>query len=186
MHAMVYHVPSFMRMHNGIKKFTGQGRESVIHYDSVMCITSPIPHSLTLHAYESPLFPYVPTGTEKNNDDCRRIHLNKSNKWDAATDVLLVMKRIEALSGHQRTPRAYEKRNNNYWQQELKDRREQCKRRRMQNDSSCSEIDHGDHINVANMSLSELQEGLKTFGIKTRVRNLKRLQEMYEDALANQ
>jgi hypothetical protein len=25
MHAMVYHVPRFMQMHEGIKKFTGQG-----------------------------------------------------------------------------------------------------------------------------------------------------------------
>lgn len=26
MHGMVYHVPYFMRQHNGIKKFTGQGK----------------------------------------------------------------------------------------------------------------------------------------------------------------
>lgn len=25
MHAMVYHVPKFMELHGGIKKFTGQG-----------------------------------------------------------------------------------------------------------------------------------------------------------------
>lgn len=26
MHSLVYHVPTFMRRHNGIKKFTGQGK----------------------------------------------------------------------------------------------------------------------------------------------------------------
>lgn len=38
------------------------------------------------------------TGVEKLNDVCRRIHLVKSNKWDATKDVLLVGKRIELLS----------------------------------------------------------------------------------------
>jgi hypothetical protein len=27
-------------------------------------------------------------GIDKNNDDCRRIHLSKTNKWDAPGDVL--------------------------------------------------------------------------------------------------
>ena len=62
-------------------------------------------------------------GIEKNNDDCRRIHLNKSNKWDAAKDVLLVSKRVEALSSLQRTPRAYNKRNVQYWDHDLKAKR---------------------------------------------------------------
>ena len=45
---------------------------------------------------------------KKNNDDCRRIHLNKSNKWDAPADVLLgLSKRIERLSRHQRTPQGH-------------------------------------------------------------------------------
>jgi len=45
----------------------------------------------------------VKTGTEKKNDDCRRFHINKSNKWDAANDVLLVMKRLETLSSIETT-----------------------------------------------------------------------------------
>ena len=36
-------------------------------------------------------------GVEKLNDDCRRIHLQQSNKWDAAKDVLMVGKRIKML-----------------------------------------------------------------------------------------
>lgn len=40
----------------------------------------------------------------EKNDDCRRIHLQKSNKWDASKDVLLVLKRQEHLSNFERTP----------------------------------------------------------------------------------
>ena len=29
MHSMVYHVPRFMEKHQGIKKFTGQGKEMI-------------------------------------------------------------------------------------------------------------------------------------------------------------
>ncbi|CAB3983391.1 Hypothetical predicted protein [Paramuricea clavata] len=37
-------------------------------------------------------------GVEKLNDDCRRVHLQRSNKWDAAKDVLLVGKRVKHLA----------------------------------------------------------------------------------------
>ena len=30
MHAMVYHVPKFMEVHKGIKKFTGQGNDKTV------------------------------------------------------------------------------------------------------------------------------------------------------------
>ncbi len=55
------------------------------------------------------------------------------------------------------------------------------------------EMDKEDHINetnnssnapnVENMSPKELCDGLRKYGIKTRVRNVKRLQEMFLDAL---
>jgi len=35
---------------------------------------------------------------EKKNDDCRHLHLQKSNKWDAPKDVLLALKRQEHLN----------------------------------------------------------------------------------------
>ena len=35
-HAMVYHVPHFMRIHNGIRKFSGQGK-----YISYSMLTEP-------------------------------------------------------------------------------------------------------------------------------------------------
>jgi len=74
---------------------------------------------------------YFNIGTEKNNDDCRRFHLNKSNKWDAASDVLKVMKWLERLRSIERTPRNYTKRKNEYWHNDIKEKRENNKRRRL-------------------------------------------------------
>ncbi|CAB4025473.1 Hypothetical predicted protein [Paramuricea clavata] len=54
-------------------------------------------------------------GVQKLNDDCRRIHSQKSNKWDAAKDVLQVEERLRYLSDLQRTPRQYNKKADEYW-----------------------------------------------------------------------
>ena len=55
MHALVYHVPMFIKTLNNFRQFTGQG-------------------------------------TEKNNDDAKKIYLQNSDtgKWDAVWDVLLL------------------------------------------------------------------------------------------------
>jgi hypothetical protein len=55
--------------------------------------------------------------------DCRRIHLQRSNKWDAPKDVLLVEKRIENLSDYERAPRKYRKQDANYWEMDIKESR---------------------------------------------------------------
>lgn len=62
-------------------------------------------------------------GVEKKNDDCRKIHLHRSNKWDAAKDALLVLFRQELLTGHERTPRKYRKRKAEYWEHSIKEKR---------------------------------------------------------------
>lgn len=109
--------------------------------------------------------------------------MSKSNKWDAAGDVLRVMKRMETLSEHQRTPREYNKRKSVYWDSELNERRakQKCQLQQSCEDASSSQVDVAD-----TMSADELREGLKRFGIQTRVRKLTRLQEMYRQALKNQ
>lgn len=61
-------------------------------------------------------------GVEKKNDDCRHIHLQKSNKWDASKDVLLVLKRQERLSNFERTPRQYNKTKAAYWENDIKEK----------------------------------------------------------------
>lgn len=123
-------------------------------------------------------------GTKKNNDDCRRIHLSKSNKWDATGDVLLAMKRVEATSEHQRTPRQYTTRSIQYWENDLLEKRAKHKRQRTTVDSTGRDAHNmSNEINLHQMSPADLRKELKILGFSTRVRNLKRLQEMYQDAL---
>ena len=54
-------------------------------------------------------------GVEKKNDDLRRYFHRKINRWDAATNVLLVEKRQEVLRDMQRTKRPYEKKDASFW-----------------------------------------------------------------------
>lgn len=55
------------------------------------------------------------TGVEKKNDDLRRYFHRKINRWDAATNLLLVEKRQEKLREKERPKRPYEKRDSTYW-----------------------------------------------------------------------
>lgn len=72
------------------------------------------------------------------------MHLNKSNRWDATRDVLLVAKRVEALSKLQRTPRAYQKRSAQYWEHDLKEKRAKQKHK--------MDDERQEHINLNNNS----------------------------------
>ena len=54
------------------------------------------------------------TGVEKN-DDLRRYFHRKINRWDAATNLLLVEKRQEELREEERAKQPYEKRDSSYW-----------------------------------------------------------------------
>jgi hypothetical protein len=60
-------------------------------------------------------------GVEKLNDNVRRIHLQKSNKWDAAKDVLMAEERLRVLSDLEREPRPYKKKADNYWLDGIKE-----------------------------------------------------------------
>ena len=55
------------------------------------------------------------TGVEKKNDDLRRYFHRKINRWDAATNLLLVEKRQEELREEERAKQPYEKRDSLYW-----------------------------------------------------------------------
>ena len=55
------------------------------------------------------------TGVEQKIDDLRRYFHRKINRWDAATNVLLIEKRQEVLRIMERTKRPYEKRNTSFW-----------------------------------------------------------------------
>ncbi len=65
---------------------------------------------------------------EKLNDDCRCIHLQTSNKWDAANSVLQIDKRLRHLSDLQQTPRQYKKKSAEYWESGIGESRSKCPR----------------------------------------------------------
>ena len=54
-------------------------------------------------------------GVEKKNDDLRKYYHRKINRWDAATNLLLVEKRQEVLREKQRNKRPYEKKDSTFW-----------------------------------------------------------------------
>lgn len=67
-----------------------------------------------MRKHGSPRF-FSGQGVEKKNDEMRRYFHRKINRWDAATTVLLVEKRQEALRGYQRETREYIKRKASFW-----------------------------------------------------------------------
>jgi hypothetical protein len=67
-------------------------------------------------------------GVEKNNDVARGIVLRKSNKWDATADVLRHEKRQWELKECERLPRSYEKKDDRYWESDIRENRKKRKR----------------------------------------------------------
>ncbi|XP_028394537.1 uncharacterized protein LOC114518738 [Dendronephthya gigantea] len=144
---------------------------------------TPYMHSMVYHApffmsKHSGLSKFTGQGVEKKNDDCRRIHLFKSNKWDAAKDVLLVSKRLENLQDYERKPREYIKKNAEYWDTTIKEKRSLLRKSIQTPDEHNQEQDA-----VAEMSPPEIRAKLKKMGYPTKVRNAKRLQELYQIAI---
>ena len=93
-------------------------------------------------------------------------------------DVLLVLKRQEHLDSFQRTPRPYTKCNADYWEDVIKEvSAVQAERFGSLNASPQTQID------MENMSPADLKNKLKEMGIVTRVRDIRKLQEMYTNAL---
>ena len=67
---------------------------------------------------------------EKNNDDARKVLLRrKSNNWDSPTDILQTETRLWTLRKRERKPRAYNNKNEKYWNSDIKGSR--AKRRRL-------------------------------------------------------
>lgn len=122
------------------------------------------------------------TGVEKLNDDCRRIHLHRSNKWDAAKDVLQVEKRLENLQDHERIPRRYTKRTKEYWEGAIKEDR--AKRSKAMTDVFEKENSGNvSNVDIASMTVADLKQMLKTRGVTTRLRSVKKLQELLLNTL---
>lgn len=120
------------------------------------------------------------TGVEKLNDDCRRIHLQRSNKWDAPKDILLVGKRMEHLSEYERASREYKKQAAEYWNTKIHESR--AKRPKICNEQPDGDVISGD-LMIDDMTADEIKSKLKERGIKTRLRSLKKLQELFLNTL---
>lgn len=63
-------------------------------------------------------------GVEKNNDDAKRVMFHKSNKWDAATDILRTESRQWDLKEREREKGTYIKRKFEYWEGDINNRSE--------------------------------------------------------------
>lgn len=105
-------------------------------------------------------------GVEKVNDKIKSIHQKKTNKIDAAVDALKVRKRIETLQDENcdREKRAYEKRNQIYWEDEIfrnrSDKRSNILKEIWEVNISKSKpmSDQHDTLDLENMTESELKE----------------------------
>lgn len=123
---------------------------------------------------------------EKNNDDVRKFHLTKSNKWDAPKDILLVSKRLQLTRQHEREPRPYRKRNGEYWSTEIKETR--SKRRKLFDTPDLElQVNTPESVlDVNALSVLEIKQKLKELGVNTRARKLEKLQEILKRALLDQ
>ncbi|XP_028513002.1 uncharacterized protein LOC110242751 [Exaiptasia diaphana] len=91
-------------------KRIGYGKARVTPY--MHTIPYHIPKFISKHGS---LSQFTGQGVEKNNDDARAIYYQKSNKWDAACDILVLESRQKALQHHERIKRHYTKRNMDWW-----------------------------------------------------------------------
>ena len=104
--------------------------------------------------------------------------MQKSNKWDAAKDVLIVGKRLDMLRDFKRSPRQYKKAAEDYWSggiTENRATRSQLSHDEESQQTSVEEID--------TLTPEIIKSRLQDLGITTRARNIKKLQGIYRAAL---
>ena len=104
----------------------------------------------------------------------------KSNKCDAAKDVLLAEKQLDLLQELDRTPRGYQKKSDECWSAGIKESRKKCPRLR-----DSEEISDGSE-ELSALTPHELRSRLKDMGVKTRVRKQRKLIDMYNITLQSQ
>ena len=130
------------------------------------------------------IFFFTHSGVEKNNDDVRKFHLTKSNKWDAPKDILFVTKRLQITGQHERVRRGYNKSNTEYWSTEIRESRRKRRKLSAAPDVEIpAEINSESVLDIENLSAVEIKEKLKELGVQTRVRKLEKLQDILKHAL---
>ena len=78
-----------------------------------------VPHLYKLYGS---LKKFTGQAIEKANDDIKKIYKMKTNKWDGAKEALVVRKRVEGET-LTRQKRKYTKDNEQYWKEELPEKR---------------------------------------------------------------
>ena len=106
--------------------------------------------------------------------------MQRSNKWDAPKDVLLLGKRLEHLADYKREPRSYNKRGTDYWNVSIHESR--AKRAKF-----CIEVPDYDSVSgdirISDVTAEEIKVHLKDRGITIRLRSLKKLKELLLNTL---
>ena len=141
---------------------------------------TPYMHTLPYHVplvikQFSTMKQFTGQGVEKNNDDAKRIFFQKSNKWDAARDVLLLESRQLALQSHEREKRKYTKKKNDYWDDGIVETRKKRQRSQAivteapdQEPGPSTAADGGCEGDLNRLSVKELQEKIKSKKIQIK------------------
>ena len=118
---------------------------------------------------------------EKKNDDLRRYFHRKINRWDAATNLLLVEKRQEVLREYEREKRAYMKRKTSFWveggKQEAAKKVVRVSTTPMMNNTAQTASSRYTHDKLKKMKVTELlalltEQTGRTFSKRTRKQDL--------------
>jgi len=157
-----------------------QGYSTVTPY--IHCLTYHVPFFVVRYGK---LVKFSGQGVEKINDDIKRIHQSKSNKYDACLDALKIRKRIEFLhsDGCEREKREYVKKSDRYWDDEIYRQRSGKKCRINEEIAEVSarfadSVECEDDMNE--LSVDELKTELSKLGIKTKLRKKEKLIDLLE------
>lgn len=117
---------------------------------------------------------------KKNNDDAKRVMFHKSNKWDAARDILLTESRQWDLQQHERQKGTYTKRKLDYWETGISAKRKE--QRASLASTSATEHDQDDETSdptsiedYSKKNIVQLREIIKEKGLQ--VKNLTKLKK---------
>ena len=169
------YVDVFSKAREFINLFCSLGSSRIGYNNSRV---TPYMHAL---AYHAPIFlknhlsfkQFTGQGVEKNNDDAKKIFYQKSNKWDAAHDVLLHESRQLALKHNEHNKRRYEKKDENYWGSGIVDTRK--KRAKASRNHVLHEIQqlpsslqNETGLNYKDMTVHQLKDEIKSKGLKVK------------------
>ncbi|CAB4010707.1 Hypothetical predicted protein [Paramuricea clavata] len=115
-------------------------------------------------------------GIEKTNDVLRRIYHLKSNKHDVCKDGLLTVKRMDDLQDRERRPRSYTRKNERYWNEEIKEDRRKGKRLSVISKET-------NQLDVDNLTDEQFGDKLKQLKCKSRIKCPKKPSQLLKDRI---